>query len=93
MKNTIIAALTLLASVPMAAHAEEEKNDCTRVPKAQWMSESAIKSSVEKAGYTNLRSIEVKGSCYEIYAFRDGQRTEIHVDPATGMIFSAGESD
>ena len=93
MLKTLFAVLALSALMPLAAHAEEEKEDCTKVSRAQWMSEDAIKTSVEKAGYTDIRSAEVKGSCYEIYAFKNGERTEIYVDPATGTIFPSEEND
>lgn len=93
MTKILYAALAFLAFTPLAAHAEEEKEDCTTVPKAQWMSEDAIKASAEKAGYTKIRSVELKGSCYEIYAFKNGERAEIYVDPATGTIFPSEEND
>lgn len=93
MTKTLFAALAILAFAPLAAHAEQEKQDCTSAPKAQWKSEATIKAEVEKAGYDRIRSFELKGSCYEVYAFKNGERAEIYVDPATGKIYPSQEND
>jgi hypothetical protein len=92
MSKALYAAIALLALVPFAAQAEEEKEDCTTVPQAQWMSQDAIKAKVADAGYKDIRSMELKGSCYEVYGFdKDGKRAEIYVDPATATIFKSTE--
>lgn len=94
MSKTITAAILLIALTPTLAMAETEREDCTNAPKSQWMSESALKQKVEDAGYKDIRSMDLRGSCYEVYAFtKDGKRAEIYVDPATAKIFQSEDAD
>ncbi len=80
----------VVSAVP--ASAGEEDMRCTEVPRAQWKSETDMKALLEKAGYKDIRSIEVKGTCYEVYA-RDpaGKRTEVYVDPTDGAVKHTGD--
>jgi len=59
---------------------------CTVAPKAQWLSESAMRAKIEKDGYT-IKTFLVSGSCYEIYGFtKDGKKVEIYFNPVDGSI-------
>ncbi len=88
----LIYALVAFACLSSAAMAEEEKNDCTTEPQTKWMSEDALKAEVAKAGYHDIRSMTLLGSCYEIYALdAAGKRAEIYVDPVTATIYKSEE--
>ncbi|MEX6506718.1 PepSY domain-containing protein [Jiella sp. M17.18] len=94
MSKMLTAAVVLVALAPALAHAETERNSCTNVPKSQWMKENVLKKKVEAAGYKDIRSMSLRGSCYEVYAFTDkGERAEIYVDPASAKIYPTGEAD
>lgn len=81
-----------LASISSAAMADEEKNDCTPEPQTKWMTQDALKAEVAKAGYHDIRSMTILGSCYEIYALDSaGKRAEIYVDPVSGEIYKSDE--
>lgn len=59
---------------------------CTTAPKTQWMSEAAMRTKIEKDGYT-IRTFKVSGNCYEIYGFaKDGKKVEIYFNPVDGGI-------
>lgn len=59
---------------------------CTTAPKTQWMSEAAMRTKIEKDGYT-IRTFKVSGNCYEIYGFaKDDKKVEIYFNPVDGGI-------
>lgn len=88
----LLYAVLALAALSSAAMAEEEKNDCTTEPQSKWMSQDAVKAEVTKAGYHDIRSMTVLGSCYEIYALdAAGKRAEIYVDPVSAKIYKSEE--
>jgi hypothetical protein len=64
---------------------------CTTAPKAQWLSEAAMRAKIEKLGYT-IKTFLVSGSCYEIYgSSKDGKKVEIYFNPVTGDIVKKEE--
>jgi len=81
LKAIAIAALTLGFSGTALAGPE-----CTTAPRAQWLSETAMRAAIEKDGYT-IKTFKVSGSCYEIYGFaKDGKKVEIYFNPVDGSI-------
>ena len=94
MSKTLTAAILMLALTPTLAFAETERASCTDAPKAQWLSQDQLKSKIHAAGYTDIRSMTLRGTCYEVYAItKSGQRAEINVDPATAAIYNAEDGD
>jgi hypothetical protein len=84
MKSILIAPLLLAAaalSSPVFAAPQ-----CTAAPRAQWMTEAAMKQKVLDQGYT-IKVFQVTGNCYEIYGKdKSGNKVEIYFDPTDGHI-------
>ena len=84
MKSILIAPLLLAAaglSSPVFAAPQ-----CTTAPRAQWMTEAAMKQKVLDQGYT-IKVFQVTGNCYEIYGKdKAGNKVEIYFDPTDGHI-------
>jgi hypothetical protein len=81
----LTAALIGLGGVS-TAQANSLGRRCTAAPESQWLSLDALKSKAEADGY-RVRKTKIKAACGEIYALdRNGARTELFVDPATGAI-------
>ena len=80
-RSAIVAALLLLAGPALAGPT------CTTEPKAKWMSETAMKAQIAKAGYKYRVFKVTTGNCYEIYG-RDqaGKRVEIYFHPISGKV-------
>ncbi len=65
---------------------------CTTAPRAQWLTEAQMRARVVQLGYTNIRVLQVSGSCYEIYAkARNGHRAEVYFNPVTGAVVQNNE--
>ena len=47
---------------------------------------SEIVSNLERAGYGRITDIEYDDGRWEVKAFNEGRRVELHVDPVTGRI-------
>ena len=93
MSRTLILASALLAVLGAATAASaEERTDCTDRPQAAWMTQDAIRARATDLGY-DVRDVRVEGSCYEVYAMKDGARIEVAFDPATGAVVEAGTGD
>jgi hypothetical protein len=76
----ILAALTLLPGALLAAP------QCTDAPRAQWMTQAAMKQKVLDQGYT-IDVFKISGNCYEVYGkTREGKKVEIYFDPTDGRI-------
>lgn len=83
MHKLVLAAIaTGLVATPALA---EQSRDCSNAPKSQWMSQDAAKQKLTDQGY-DVRRLKLEGSCYELYAMKDGERLEALMDPATGKI-------
>lgn len=61
--------------------------NCTSEPKANWLSEAAMKAKLADLGY-KFRVFKVtKDNCYEIYGHdKAGKRVEVYFHPVTGAI-------
>ena len=78
---------TLGAATPVMAG---EDGRCGNTPRDKWLSEAAIKAKVGELGY-EVRKIEAEKGCYEIKATdKNGAKTELYVNPATGEIVKPG---
>lgn len=86
MNIRLFAAVLGLALTPTLALAEGADNgSCTDAAKSTWLSVDQIKAKASEAGLTNIKKVKVEGSCYEVYAYRDGKKAEVLFNPATGM--------
>jgi hypothetical protein len=60
---------------------------CTAHPKAEWLSEDAMKAKVAEMGYEKIKTFKVSGECYEIYGYtKDGHKAEVYFDTKTGDV-------
>ncbi len=84
MKRIVIAPLFLAAAVLSASAFAAPQ--CTSAPRAQWLTEAALKQKVLDQGYT-IKVFQVTGNCYEIYGKdKAGKNVEIYFDPTDGRI-------
>ena len=76
--------LTTIASLAASsAFASTFAGECTKEPQAKWPTAASIETKAKQAGYTVAKS-KVAGSCYEVYASKDGKRFELFYNPMTG---------
>jgi hypothetical protein len=84
MKRIVIAPLFLVAAALSASAFAAPQ--CTSAPRAQWLTEAAMKQKVLDQGYT-IKVFQVTGNCYEIYGKdKAGNKVEIYFDPTDGHI-------
>ncbi len=84
MKRIVIAPL-FIAGAMLSASAFASPQ-CTSAPRAQWLTEAAMKQQVLDQGYT-IKVFQVTGNCYEIYGKdQAGKKVEIYLDPTDGSI-------
>lgn len=84
MKRSLVASL-FLAAAALSASAFAAPQ-CTGAPRAQWLTEAAMKQKVLDQGYT-IKVFQVTGNCYEIYGKdKAGKNVEIYFDPTDGRI-------
>ena len=84
MKRTFIAPLFLVAAALSASAIAAPQ--CTSAPRAQWLTEAAMKQKVVDQGYV-IKVFQVTGNCYEIYGKnKAGKNVEIYFDPTDGHI-------
>jgi hypothetical protein len=84
MKRIVIAPLFLVAAALSASAFAAPQ--CTSAPRAQWLTEAAMKQKVLDQGYT-IKVFQVTGNCYEIYGKdKAGNKVEIYFDPTDGRI-------
>ena len=84
MKRTFIAPVFLVAAALSASAIAAPQ--CTTAPRAQWLTEAAMKQQVLDQGYT-IKVFQVTGNCYEIYGKdQAGKNVEIYFDPTDGHI-------
>ena len=72
-------ALAVGGSVASPALADGYKN-CTKLEKASWKQASEAEAKAKAAGY-DVRRSKVEGSCYEVYAVKDGKLFELFYSP------------
>jgi hypothetical protein len=73
-----VAVLSLTAlSMPVLA---DGKNDCTTEAKEKWKPQPDAEAAAKAAGYEVRRS-KVEGTCYEVYAVKDGKNLELFYNP------------
>ncbi|HEX5778172.1 MAG TPA: PepSY domain-containing protein [Xanthobacteraceae bacterium] len=67
--------------------------NCTSEPKANWLSEAAMKEKIAALGY-KFRVFKVtSGNCYEIYGTdTGGKRIEVYFHPVTGKVVEEHKS-
>ena len=84
MKRSLVASLFLVAAALSASAFAAPQ--CTSAPRAQWLTEAAMKQKVLDQGYT-IKVFQVTGNCYEIYGKdKAGKNVEIYFDPTDGRI-------
>jgi len=76
-KAASIAVATMLMSSHVLAHGFD---DCTKEPKDKWKAQAEAEAAATAAGYTVTKS-KIEGSCYEVYAKKDGKQVELFYNP------------
>ena len=86
-KTIAAAALSVcaLATSLTVAQAGSYRAGCTTQPRSAWMDMGKAATTVTNSGYRIAKS-KVSGSCYEVYARKDGQRFELFLDPTNGRL-------
>ena len=83
MRHAIFLALVLTSGTAFAGA------NCTKHPKAEWMSQDQAKAKIESQGY-KIRKFKVDGNCYEIYGEnKDGKKAEVYFDTKTLAVVKA----
>jgi hypothetical protein len=73
----LAAVLVAAAALPALA---DGKNDCTKEPNTKWKPQPEAEAAAKAAGYEVKRS-KVEGTCYEVYAVKDGKNLELFYNP------------
>ena len=80
------AALAAVLAGTSLAQASDDRTACTTAPSSQWLSAQDLASKLEAQGYA-VRRLELKRGCGEARLIdKNGVRTEVYFDPATGAI-------
>jgi hypothetical protein len=80
-KLALLGAVAVSLAVALPALAEEAHN-CGTVT-GTWMTKSQAKAKAAAAGY-EVRSVKKEGSCYEVYAMKDGKKQQLTMNPVSG---------
>lgn len=82
-KNLVSISLAAAATVFVAAPAWSHGfDDCTEAAKETWKPQAEAEAAAKAAGYEVSKS-KIEGSCYEVYARKDGKKLELFYNPAT----------
>ena len=79
-KTSLLLASAALLGMMTGAALADGKNDCTKETQAKWKKQEDAEATAKAAGYQVSRS-KVIGSCYEVYAVKDGKNLELFYDP------------
>lgn len=77
--KTLAPALLVALLASSSAMADGYK-DCTKAERSSWKPAAAAEAKAKEAGYQVQRS-KIEGSCYEVYAIKDGTLYELFYDP------------
>jgi hypothetical protein len=75
----VAASALLVVSMALPALADGKK-DCTTEPQASWKPAADAEAAAKAAGY-EVRKSKVEGTCYEVYAVKDGKNLELFYHP------------
>jgi hypothetical protein len=79
--HLLLAATVLGASAPALATG---KMTCKAGPQSGWKTQAALKASLIKEGWKEVRKSKVDGGCYEVYGTDpQGNRVEAYFHPVT----------
>ena len=91
-KTIILASFATLVGSAGLAHAESVGRPCTDKPAQDYLSLDALKAKVAEQGY-QIRDAEIKKACGEFYVIdKTGKKSELFVDPTSGVIVSGGDN-
>jgi hypothetical protein len=86
-----LAALVLALVGAAPVFAEEGKPNCGNAPRAQWLSEDAIKAKGVALGY-DVGNVKAVGGCYELQAI-DKAKVKLYLHPVTGEVVTLEDRD
>jgi hypothetical protein len=79
MRKTMMLAAAALALTTGAAMADG-KTDCTTEPQSKWKPQAEAEAAAKASGHEVRRS-KIEGTCYEVYAVKDGKNLELFYNP------------
>lgn len=81
-----ISLAALAVSLAFAAPAFADGVDkCTDEAQDKWMTQEQISAKAVELGYEVTKS-KVEGTCYEVYAKKDGKEFEVFFNPVTAEV-------
>lgn len=83
MRTRSIVAMTffaILQGVVVSPALADGFTDCTKLKKDAWKPVAVAEAAAKEAGYEVTRS-KTEGSCYEVYAKKDGKLFELFYSP------------
>jgi hypothetical protein len=69
-----------LVTLSAGAALADGKKDCTAEPKSKWKPQAEAEAAAKSAGY-EVRKSKIEGTCYEVYATKDGKNFEVFYNP------------
>ena len=76
----LIAVMAIAFVTAGGAALADGKKDCTTAPNTSWKPQANAEAAAKAAGYEVRRS-KIEGTCYEVYAVKDGKNLELFYDP------------
>lgn len=80
--STAALAVGLILAGPAFADGVDK---CTDEAQDKWMTEEQITAKAVELGY-EVEKMKVEGTCYEVYAKKDGKEFEVFFNPATAEV-------
>jgi hypothetical protein len=93
MRNILPFATIVLVLAAAAPALAKGNSACGDAPRAQWLSEEAIKAKGVELGY-EVRRVKVEDGCYELYALdKNKAKVEVYLNPVTGALVNSKTQD
>jgi hypothetical protein len=85
--------ITALSLATLAVSGAAMAGDKCDVPKDEWQSEEAFRTSIEDKGW-EIKTFKIDDGCYEVYGYDDQQRrVEAYFNPKTFEIVKMKRED
>ena len=85
--------VAVVGAAPAFAEKEGAGANCGNAPRADWLSEEAIKAKAVALGY-DVRSVKAEDGCYELKAVdKTNAKVELYLHPVTGEVVTLKDQD
>jgi hypothetical protein len=85
LKNRLLPIFALAAMAAATPALASDDGACTKAPKEQWLSIEKLEAQLTAQGY-KVSKIEIEDGCVEAKVSKDGTKSELYLDPATGAL-------